>query len=289
MSVCSIGYVLSCQDAKKGGEMAALSFNNERARYRRRRWIGVFLSTAMLSTSSGCSILPGLQQSLDYSDECNEAMLGYRNQASAAKAWLCRKHCYKDRCDLDDFGAGFRAGYMEIASGGSGCTPAFAPREYWSWKYQSGSGQKRVSSWFAGFPLGAQAAEEDGIGNYAFVGASSEMRATYNNGGYANAPGGFGPGAVDPALTAGGYDLAPTPIGSKQEDSEKSSAKSGKSSKTKRDSGTVPKSTTPRSSDDGSAEDLSPVNRTPPPTPEGREPGGLRDPTSDAIANPFKQ
>jgi hypothetical protein len=167
--------------------MAAHKNHDRRTRSMRRRWVRLVLSATILTASSGCSILPGLQNSLDYSDECNEMMIDYRNQAWAAKAWHCRKNQFKNQCNLDDFGAGFRAGYMDTASGGPGCTPAFAPREYWSWKYQSPSGQQRVSAWFAGYPLGVKAAEEDGLGNYAFVAAGAQMQSQFHNNNWAGA------------------------------------------------------------------------------------------------------
>jgi hypothetical protein len=53
---------------------------------------------------------------------------------------------------------------MGVAAGGNGCTPAIAPSEYWGWKYQSPAGQAAVNAWFQGYPLGAKAAEQDGVG-----------------------------------------------------------------------------------------------------------------------------
>ncbi len=170
--------------------MADLSRNDARSdRLRKRlRFASAVAAALLLSTSTGCTVLPGLAQALDYSEECDEAVMGYRNSAYAAKAWYKRKPCYRNRQHLDDFGAGFRAGYEDVANGGNGCTPAFAPREYWSWKYQSPVGQQRVAAWFAGYPLGAKAAEEDGLGNYAQIMASSSIQHEYQSAGWVPPP-----------------------------------------------------------------------------------------------------
>ncbi len=167
--------------------MAALLRSTKSMRHGSRRGrIAVALAAAlMLSSNSGCTVLTGLQNSLDYSDECNEWMLGYRNSALAAKSWYRHKPCYQNREYLDDFGAGFRAGYEDVANGGKGCTPAFAPREYWSWKYQTPSGQQRIAAWFAGFPMGAKAAEEEGMGNYSLLMPSSMAQHEYTQAGWA--------------------------------------------------------------------------------------------------------
>jgi hypothetical protein len=69
---------------------------------------------------------------------------------------------------------------MQVADGGDGCTPAFPPREYWGWKYQSHEGQARVAAWFSGFPHGARAAEEDGIGNWYQIQTSSNIQKQYS-------------------------------------------------------------------------------------------------------------
>ena len=68
---------------------------------------------------------------------------------------------------------------MDVADGGTGCTPAFPPRDLWGWKYQSCEGQARVAAWFAGYPHGARAAEEDGIGNWNQIQTSSSIQEQY--------------------------------------------------------------------------------------------------------------
>ncbi len=53
-----------------------------------------------------------------------------------------------------------------VADGSDGCTPSFPPNTYWGWRYQSAEGQAKVAAWFSGYPHGARAAEEDGVGNW---------------------------------------------------------------------------------------------------------------------------
>jgi hypothetical protein len=189
----------------------------------------------VLASSTGCTILPGLQNALDYSEECNDAFMNYRNHAYSAKAWYRREQCYCRQKHLSDFEAGFRAGYEDVASGGTGCTPAFAPRDYWGWKYQSPAGQQRVAAWFAGFPLGAQAAEEDGLGNYANIQMSGWAQNQYQQAGYLRSPAlpnSYDMGTADPVPLYGPTPLTPTPA---SESGPTSNSKSGSSSDDKSD------------------------------------------------------
>ncbi|MEQ1824659.1 MAG: hypothetical protein ABL921_01890 [Pirellula sp.] len=114
-------------------------------------------------------------------------MMGYRNRSSASKAWHCRKHHFCNHKHLREFAEGFKAGYADVADGGTGCTPAFAPRDYWGWKYQSCEGQARVAAWFSGYPHGARAAEEEGIGNWTQIQSSSNIQQQYAQNGKLNA------------------------------------------------------------------------------------------------------
>ncbi len=102
-----------------------------------------------------------------------------RNRSFSAKAWHRRKHNFCREKYLKDFCAGFRAGYEDVANGAGECTPAFPPSEYWGWEFQSAEGQGRTSAWFAGYPHGARAAEEEGLGHYQQLPMSVEMQAQY--------------------------------------------------------------------------------------------------------------
>ena len=143
------------------------------------------LSSAAIQFT-GCSAWTGLNNSWKYNGSWNETMMGYRNRSSASKAWHCRKHHFCNEKYLKEFSAGFKAGYSEVADGGTGCSPAFPPREYWGWNYQSCEGQARVAAWFAGFPHGARAAEEEGIGNWTQIQTSSNIQQQYAKNGLLN-------------------------------------------------------------------------------------------------------
>lgn len=135
----------------------------------------MLLATGM--SAGGCSTLGNLEQNLKYNDSFSEWVVGQRDSAWAAKAWHLRKHHFCNERYLKDFSEGFRAGYADVAGGSNGCTPAFPPRQYWGWRYQSPEGQARVAAWFSGYPHGARAAEEDGVGGYSQLQMSST---TYN-------------------------------------------------------------------------------------------------------------
>jgi hypothetical protein len=139
----------------------------------------LLFTAASCASFTGCSAMHGAKESWLYNGGWNDAIMGYRNQAWANKSWHARKHQFCRERHFHEFAEGFRAGYMAVADGSDGCTPAFAPRQYWSWRYQSAEGQEKVSSWYAGYPHGARAAEEDGIGNWTQIQTSSGIQQRY--------------------------------------------------------------------------------------------------------------
>lgn len=167
-----MGYRLKILFANRGG------FNARTRLACRAAFAALMASTALSFT--GCGAFRGAQDSWAYNSGWNEMMMGYRNQAWATKAWHRRKHHFCNHQHLHEFYEGFRAGYMDVADGGTGCTPAFPPRQYWSWKYQSAEGQQKVSAWYAGYPHGARAAEEDGIGNWTQIQTSYGIQKEYS-------------------------------------------------------------------------------------------------------------
>lgn len=171
------------------------------------------LAAVLALVHTGCTALQGVQEYIAYNDLTNDFVLGWRNSAWARQAWQMRRDNFLDQPYLEHFGAGFRAGYISVASGGNGCTPALPPREYWSWKYQTPEGQGKVAAWFSGFPHGARAAEEDGAGNWSQIQVSETLRREYQLGHeppYTNhvylydpahcCPPGLPPGATSPPL-----------------------------------------------------------------------------------------
>ncbi|WP_442506965.1 hypothetical protein SH528x_005842 [Novipirellula sp. SH528] len=124
------------------------------------------LSLVVLGTG-GCSMFSGAAQQLKNHDGLNDFMIGHRNKTMAAKAWHCQKVNFCNPSNA--FKDGFYAGYMDVCNGGNGCTPATAPPQYWGWMYQSSNGQLAVNDWFAGFPMGVKAAEQDGVGHWSNV------------------------------------------------------------------------------------------------------------------------
>lgn len=145
----------------------------------RRCWLVVVIIASALVSSTGCTAWTGAQHSWQYNRYWNDGMMSYRQKCMATKAWHSRKHCYANQKYLKDFSRGFKAGYMDVAAGRDGCTPAFPPREYWGWKYQSSEGQARVAAWFSGYPQGAMAAEKEGVGNWTQIQTSRAIQSEY--------------------------------------------------------------------------------------------------------------
>jgi hypothetical protein len=128
----------------------------------------------------GCAAIQGVNDYVAYNDSVNDFVLGWRNSVWARQAWHERKGQFIGQPQFSSFGAGFRAGYENVAGGGNGCPPPIPPRDYWSWRYQTPEGQAQVAAWFAGFPYGARAAEEDGAGLYQQIQVSSQIERQYS-------------------------------------------------------------------------------------------------------------
>jgi hypothetical protein len=138
------------------------------------------ITTAMVS--GGCTTLSGVRDYITYNDCQNDFVIGWRNRSWASQAWFMRRGQFEGQPYIDHFGAGFRAGYEDVAGGSNGCTPALPPRKYWTWKYQTPEGQGKTAAWYSGYPHGAKAAEEDGAGYYSQIQVSAEMKAEYGLG-----------------------------------------------------------------------------------------------------------
>ncbi len=159
--------------------LSAKATLSRRARSLKRLALG--LALGMTATGfAGCTMLNGLQMKLDNSECIDDFMISHRNKVMAARAWLRVKHCYRGHRYQKDLRAGFIAGYLEVATGGSGCTPTVVSPQYWGWRHQSGNGQSAVNAWFEGFPLGVKAAEEDGIGHYNMIRLNAVPHVTSN-------------------------------------------------------------------------------------------------------------
>ena len=140
------------------------------SRNRLRQWITGAISAGalglMLCSTTGCTTTSGLARAFGDGHCLDDFMIGYRNKAMAEKAWHCQKDQYCNQKHSKEFKQGFCEGFMEVTSGGNGCVPAVAPKQYWGWRYQSAQGQGAVNAWFEGYPMGVRAAEELGVGHW---------------------------------------------------------------------------------------------------------------------------
>jgi hypothetical protein len=141
--------------------------------------LGVAAAALMATSFTGCMTVHNGWEALSHNGAWNDTVIVLRNRSFSAKAWHRRKHHFCNEKYLKDFCAGFRAGYEDTAAGKGECTPAFPPQEYWGWDCQSAEGHARSSAWFAGYPQGARAAEEDGLGSWQQIPMSSGLQAEY--------------------------------------------------------------------------------------------------------------
>lgn len=126
---------------------------------------------ATILGSTGCNLLTSSVKvsTKEIHSWVDESMSNYRDRTLAEKAWIQQRSQHRKHEYTSELKRGFVAGYLAVANGGNGCTPPIAPQEYWGWKYQSPFGQAAVHAWFEGYPLGAKAADQDGVGNWSRV------------------------------------------------------------------------------------------------------------------------
>lgn len=147
--------------------------------YARRSLLAAASLGTVIGGFTGCQTVHNGFEAITNNGAWNDTVVVLRNRSMARKAWLRRKPHFCEQKYLSDFEAGFRAGYESVADGDDGCTPNFAPQEYWSWEFQSAEGQSRTAAWFSGFPHGARAAEEDGVNNWTQLQMSSGLQSQY--------------------------------------------------------------------------------------------------------------
>lgn len=124
----------------------------------RHRWLKVL--TLCSSSMIGCSSLQEAKQ---------EYLLGYRNTKLAEEAWKSMAGEYCNNLYNVDFERGWKQGYYDVASGGTGCAPAIPPSRYWHIRYQNSCGHQRVMAWFNGYREGSLVAEQDGVAAFSAI------------------------------------------------------------------------------------------------------------------------
>ncbi|WP_230773459.1 hypothetical protein [Roseiconus lacunae] len=179
--------------------------NLQSARRRKLKALVLAGSAALiLAGSTGCSIISNAYSYARKSDCLDDFMLSHRNRVFAQRAWFREEACHAGKPNLPEFKAGFIKGYIDVANGGSGCSPSVAPNQYWGWKYQSPGGQAAIGAFFAGYPWGAKAAEQDGLSNWSNV-RPHQLPAEED----ANAPKDEQPATPEPAPVMYGPDGMP--------------------------------------------------------------------------------
>ncbi len=107
-----------------------------------RHWWSAF---ALLLTLSGCTTL----------SDCSYE-LGQKIRTK--HAWHDFDGCHAE-CFTVDYRNGWKAGYYDVATGGSGCPPVVAPKEYWKPPVFCEYDPSRRDDWYCGFLDGAACAK----------------------------------------------------------------------------------------------------------------------------------
>ena len=148
----------------------------------RRCNLGVaFIALGSMCLLCGCTSVSSSIGSV-FSGGCmSEAIELHRNRTCALKAWFRREHNFCDQPNLRDFKDGFVDGYVAIAEGKPGCPPSVPPKRFWSWAYQTPSGQSQMAAWYAGYPYGVQAAKDDGLNSHNHINLGPNFQTSQQN------------------------------------------------------------------------------------------------------------
>ena len=111
------------------------------------------LGLTAAALSSGCAHLY---------DPIDESISRICCQVEAAQTWHYLRHDYSQVAYPHHFGAGFRAGYVNVCRGRGTCPPTLPPKSYWKFWYRNPAGREKAVEWFNGFAAGAAAAVHDG-------------------------------------------------------------------------------------------------------------------------------
>ncbi len=118
---------------------------------------GFWITVCLFGCFSGCY---GIRDGID------ESSLKLRNTMRAHGAWWRSRSAYDGIECRGDFGSGFRDGYYDVLSGGSGQAPTLPPRKYWDVRHHNEEGHLKTLAWFNGFAHGALAAEQEGAAEW---------------------------------------------------------------------------------------------------------------------------
>jgi len=88
-------------------------------------------------------------------------------EKQALHTWHYLRDAYAGVHFPHHFGAGFRAGYVDVCRGGSGCPPTLPPRCYWTFRYRNEVGRAKIVEWFNGHAAGAAVATSEGHQQFA--------------------------------------------------------------------------------------------------------------------------
>ena len=107
----------------------------------KKRWAGV----ALLSLFSGCTALSDCKYELG-------------QKIRTGQAWHEYDGCHED-CFTLDYRSGWKAGYYDVITGGSGCPPLIAPKKYWKPPVFTEHDSSKRNDWYSGFQDGAACAK----------------------------------------------------------------------------------------------------------------------------------
>ncbi len=99
---------------------------------------------ALLLALSGCTSLSDCKYELG-------------QKIRAKQAWEDFNNCQCESFSVD-YGLGWKAGYYDVATGGTGCPPVVPPKEYWKPPVFCEHDPSKRDDWYCGFANGAACA-----------------------------------------------------------------------------------------------------------------------------------
>lgn len=143
------------------------------------RWLAV--AAVLAATSTGCEVCRHARRTLleepaeySYKRDRPRSLRLYREWAD--QEWSQFAGNCGDGQDPDEFGAGFRDGFVDyVFAGGTGEPPPVPPRKFWNAAWRNPAGHAASADWFNGYRVGASVARDGGYRRAAIVRSAYEF------------------------------------------------------------------------------------------------------------------
>ncbi|MAT68717.1 MAG: hypothetical protein CMJ58_04265 [Planctomycetaceae bacterium] len=134
-----------------------------------------------LAASTGCTVCRHAKRTLfdepaEYSARRDRPRSIKLYRQWAEEQWQQFSGDCGEGVEREEFGAGFRDGFVDyVYAGGTGEPPPVPPRKFWNAAWRNGEGHSASADWFSGYRVGSSVARDGGFRRAAIVLSSYQV------------------------------------------------------------------------------------------------------------------